>query len=179
MSQSIYDAPNPYNPAPIEEPTPNPTGSVSNAYIAKAEATAAPDPRVGESLRRTRPWTMMFGLLLLLFCGLISIMFFAALFTTFAGSEAQAPGGQTAMNVAAMITFGGVILIYLCPAIHFMRYSSRIGKYLHSPNSSRLADALESQHKFWRFVGVITVIGFLLQVLLISAAIAIPALAMN
>jgi hypothetical protein len=169
MSQSIYETPNPYQTAPVQELKPASTES-----LVPRAATELTHPRVELALRATRPWAMMFGVILLLFSGLISIFFFAAVFATFAGGVA---GAQTVTNIVGLVLIGGLVLIYFCPAMHLIRYSGRIGKYLNSPTHSKLADALESQHKFWRFVGVTTVIVFFFQVLAIVAAVILPMMA--
>ena len=57
------------------------------------------------------------------------------------------------------VTVGGLYflfgLLYLVPGLHLLRYAGAIKKLNISPTTAGLQAALEFQHKFWRFVGIV------------------------
>jgi len=69
-----------------------------------------------------------------------------------------------------------VFLLYLIPAYFLFKYSSAIGSLLRGGGVSALESALGYQKSFWKFSGVMTLIGLILAVLGIAAAILLPLL---
>jgi beta-lactamase regulating signal transducer with metallopeptidase domain len=76
------------------------------------------------------------------------------------------------------IALGGVYivmaLLYLFPAIYLSRYAKAITRLQQSRAVAELENALHQQKSFWKFVGVMAVIGMVVTVIGIVAAITIP-----
>ena len=63
---------------------------------------------------------------------------------------------------------------YLVPSIYLFRYSSAIGHFLDSMTEAEMESALSYQKSFWKFVGIIVIIMFIVSILGIIAAMMIP-----
>src|SRR5271157_1783275 len=75
--------------------------------------------------------------------------------------------------------FMGVIYIlfsifYIIPSIYLFKYSSALNRYLNNKMESEMESALSYQKSFWKFTGVLCVIGIIFAVAGIIAAIVIP-----
>ena len=123
-----------------------------------------------DSMRSTRPWAMFLSIV-----GFISVGFMVL-------------GGMIIMVVGSVlpqefngfpaVVMGAVYIVmsffYLVPSIYLFRYSSAIGRFLDSMTEAEMETALSSQKSFWKFVGIVVIIMFVLSILGIIAAMMIP-----
>jgi uncharacterized membrane protein len=72
-----------------------------------------------------------------------------------------------------------IALLYIFPALYLIKYSSAIGRLVSGGQEADMEAALHQQRKFWKFVGVLALIGTVLSVVGIVAAIALPAMMMR
>jgi hypothetical protein len=110
---------------------------------------------------------------------LVSIIgFISAGFMILGGVAGGVVGVLTGRPEAAALIFIYPLmgLVYLVPSFYLFRFATRIGEYMQSGQEAQLELALDSQRSFWRFVGILSIIGIVLMVLGIAAAITIPAL---
>lgn len=138
------------------------TGQRSGELVAVSEG-------VLEQLKGTRPWVLLIAVML--FVGTV-FMIIAALGIIFAGSATGMPSGfATGMGVAYLLM---AFIFYLFPGILLIKYSSAISSAIENASVNGVEMALNSQRKFWKFIGILTIIAIILMVLGIVAAIAIP-----
>jgi hypothetical protein len=122
------------------------SGSIDNAHAA-----------ILESLKKTRPWVLFLAILGYLGAGLMVLMGLIMMLSGSAMTTALAKGpmGAVAPFFAFIyIAFGG---LYLIPSTLLWRYAEGISKYTRSGGSMKaLANAIEKQTSFWRFIGIMT-----------------------
>ncbi|HEY8026662.1 MAG TPA: DUF5362 family protein [Burkholderiaceae bacterium] len=125
------------------------------------------------ALRGTKGWVLMFGIFMFigaafLVLGAIGMMAGGALMG--AGAQGMPRGMFTGVGIMYIL----MACLYIFPAIFLVKYSSAIGRLLSSGHVADMEDALNQQRKFWKFVGVMALIGMVLAVVGIIAAIAVP-----
>jgi hypothetical protein len=124
-----------------------------------------------DSLRSTKTWTMLLAIL-----GFISIAFMllGSLGIMFGGALIAGKAGfpTTAMGIMYLI----LAFVYFIPALFLFRYSSSISRFLSTGLEADLESAMSSQKSFWKFVGILSLIGVVLSILAVVAAILIPLL---
>lgn len=125
-----------------------------------------------DSLRLTKPWTKL--LAILGFVGTGFMVLLGAGFMIFASVFSQQKNGPPAFVGFFYILFA---VLYFVPALYLFKYSSSIGSFLKSKSAGDLESALAHQKSFWKFTGIAALIGMVLGILAIAAAIIIPNLA--
>ena len=128
-----------------------PSSDVSGATPGSSDGEVAAG--IVEVLRKTRPWVLFLSILTFIGCG---FMFLLGLFMVVAGGAAEFQelfGGLGGVTVGGLYFLFG--LLYLVPGLHLLRYAGAIKKLNISPTTAGLQAALEFQHKFWRFVGIV------------------------
>jgi len=162
-----------------------------NAYTPPASTVAdrygsmngAVTPGILEQLRRTRPWVLLVAIVFLIFALLMILIGVAMLAggSTFMGSspEMQAIGGTGMIQGMGVGYILMSLLFYLLPSILLFRYAGAISKAVNSADASEAEIAISRQASFWKFVGIIVLIGIVLTIIGIIAAIAIPAMMMG
>lgn len=127
-----------------------------------------------ESLRKTKGWVLLVGIMLLLAAALTLL---GGLMLVFASSMMGDAGG---MPRGASVAMGGFYLIfavvYVALAVYLIKYSNAISRLQREHSSGAMEDALANQQKFWRMAGVMVLLFLVLMVVGIVAAIALPAL---
>lgn len=131
-----------------------------------ALAVSAPAIQI---LDRTRPWVLFMSIV-----GFVSVgfMILGGIGVGIAGIATRKP--EFAI-VAILYPLLG--LIYLFPSLYLYRYSTRIRGLMTNPHAQQLESALDAQRSFWKFVGVFTVIGVAVTILIFMFAIAAGVLA--
>jgi hypothetical protein len=125
-----------------------------------------------DSLRSTKPWTKLLAILGFVSVGLMvlfgtALMFFSNMFAH------QRSGPSTIMGFIYIL----LSVLYFMPAFYLFKYSSSLGNFLKNNGPTDLESALSHQKSFWKFTGVVAVIGMVLVVIGIGAAIIIPMVA--
>ncbi len=133
----------------------------SNPYRAplhSSAVTASEDSFLGEgigtTLRQTRPWVMLLGILGFLLAGLMLLGGVGiTIFTMIAGGGGGA-APRIASAVAVGVTYAFIALFYIPPSLYLVRYANRIKEFLTAPSAAGLQSALSAQKSFWKFVGI-------------------------
>ncbi len=137
------------------------------------EATQTTEVKVSgsmiESLRATRPWTKLLAVLGFIGTGLMVL--FGAGFMIFANLLSQQRNGPPPLFGLFYMIFS---LAYFFPALYLFRYSSALGQFVENSNAADLESALSHQKSFWKFSGIMALIGIIVGVLAVAAAIMIP-----
>jgi hypothetical protein len=123
------------------------------------------------ALRATRPWTMLLAIL-----GFISIALMLVGGVLLMFTSMLMPGKAGFASTLTGILYLVIALVYFIPALYLLRYSSAIERFMSSGLEADLESALSSQKSFWKFVGMLSLIGIVLTIVGIVAAIMIPLL---
>ena len=137
----------------------NSTSGVSNAMI--------------EAMRGTKPWVLLIGIVLIVtssFMIIGSLGVFVA--STIHLKTKTSPPGSALAGIGVMYAVMSVIYIFM--AVYLIKYSSAIGRLLHSASATDMEEALVAQRKFWRLAGIITAVMLVVMVIGMLAAIIIP-----
>ena len=105
-----------------------------------------------DSLRQTRPWVLLMGILCFIVAGLTILggLAFAGMMA-FGGAGGPFAGGMGIALPAIYLIMG---LLYIFPGIFLVRYATKINALLSSPTTAALEAALVAQKSFWKFVGI-------------------------
>ncbi len=125
------------------------------------------------ALRGTKGWVLMVGILM--FIG-AAFMVIGAIGMILGGAMMgeSAKGMPQGMFAGMGVVYLLMALLYIFPATYLVKYSSAIGRLVSDGRAADMEAALNQQRKFWKFVGVLALIGIVLMVLGIVAAIALP-----
>ncbi len=131
-------------------------------------APAAPMlPEVSEGtaaiLGKTRPWVRFLGILAFVGCVLMFVFGFLGLIFGIMGGG----GGLTGVGigVAALVAYLLGVALILPLGLFLNRFAKGIRAVQASRSSQDLERALLAQKSYWKYVGILTVVGILLSVL--------------
>ena len=128
-----------------------------------------------ESLRGTKGWVLLVGIMSLIGAGFMVLagvgMLFGSAFMGSVGGEGAPPAMMLVGMGVGYIVFA---VIYIFPGLFLIRYSSAIGRLLSSGQAQDMEDALNQQRKFWKLMGVLVLIMLVIMVVGVIAAIALP-----
>jgi len=124
-------------------------------------------PSLVSPLLRTRPWVMLIGVMTMIGCGLLILI--GIVMGMFGlgggmGDELGATGGLIAVVYLLMA------LLYFFPGLYLLRYGRAIKEVDRIANGETIESALKQQLAFWRFVGILTLVGVGVYVLVIVIA---------
>jgi hypothetical protein len=140
-------------------------------------------PSAQQYLDETRPWVRFIAILTIVMAGFMllgGLCLFA--FTVLGGLAAGdrfgigARGGAIGGGLLALV-YVVMALVYLAPGTYLFRYASAIARLRATRSGGALEDALKHQKSFWRFVGILTVISFVLALVAIVMGVIIAVIA--
>lgn len=137
-----------------------------------SDPSATPEQPISKThdmLRQTRPWVKFLGVLGFVGCGLMILL------GVIAGMIGLA-GGQPQMLVFFFIYPLMGVLCYF-PSLFLVRYAARINEFLSEGLQAQLDFALEAQKKYWKFMGILALVGLCLEALFIVLGIAFAVIA--
>ena len=119
-------------------------------------------------LNQTRPWAWFMSIVIFISSGLMFLGGIVMFFVGLMGGGGMLPG-MPAPTVINMVTVGLVYFLlagfYIPPGIFLARYAGSI-RFLEVNRSAKtLEDALKHQKSFWRYVGIMTIIGLIVTAL--------------
>ena len=125
-----------------------------------------------DQLARTKGWTFFMSILLWIggiFLALVGLGLVGM------GVSGQLPSGTEQISSAASgMVAGGFYLffaaLHIYPALKLAKYSKRITQLMASPSEILLADALNEQRAFWKYVAIVTIIVIGLYLLIFIGA---------
>ena len=113
------------------------------------------------SLRRTRPWVRFMSMVGFVSAGLMVVI----------GLIGGAIGVVTQnAEAAVLIVYPPLALLYVFPSLYLFKYANRIRDFGTNGDALQLELALDAQRAFWKFVGVLTLVGLALTVVLMVMA---------
>jgi hypothetical protein len=113
--------------------------------------TPTVSPTLSRILEETQPWVRLMGIL-----GFVSVGFMIV-----AAAVAGAVGVATENAEAAVLMFVYPLLalVYVVPSYYLVRSANRLRDFAARGEASELEAALDAQRAFWKFVGVLALIG--------------------
>lgn len=145
----------------MSEPSSNPFESPTATGEAVYTGGVDPSTRTVEMLRQTRPWVLFLGILGVIGLALMALGAFFMIIGSLAGQ------GQADVPFRFMaVMYGLMVAIYAYPVICLMRYASRIKTFVVTGATRDLDDALDAQRRFWKFLGIMVIIGFVLNLVM-------------
>jgi hypothetical protein len=120
------------------------------------------------ALRKTRPWVLFMAILGFIGTALIAI---SSISMIVGGSMMGSATGMEAVGMPGMgfmIGMGVVYLllgvVYFMASLYLLRYAGAIKSAVTSLNMGELERALEAQASFWKLVGILTIVSFVLMI---------------
>lgn len=122
------------------------------------------------SMRSTKLWTKFLSIMGFIGAGFIVLM---GILITLAGNLFPKADG------AKIPAFIGIIYIvfsifYIIPSIYLFKYSSALNRFLDNKMDAEMESAFSYQKSFWKFLGIVCLVGIVFSIVGIIAAIVIP-----
>ena len=152
-----------------------PTDASSTPPTSEDQADIIVSPVMIESLRATKPWTLLLAILgfvaagFMTLSGLISFVGFTVL-----GHNSPAGPFPFVFLALANILVG---LLYIIPSYFLLKYAFSIRSLVNYGGQQAMEQALSYQKSFWKFAGILTLISIVFAILGMAAAIIIPQMA--
>ena len=121
------------------------------------------------SLRQTKPWTMLVSIVGFIYVGFMVILGVGSMFmfSMFDKTKSFPPGMLGAVYIIMAV-------IYFFPILFLFKFSSSLGRLIDGGGATEMEEALLNQKSFWKFIGILTIVGIAISIIGIIAAIAIP-----
>jgi hypothetical protein len=144
-----------------------------NGSVAPPLAGGAVTERTQECLAQTKPWVRLVSVLTFIGAGFMALgglaMFVVG--ATAGASSNNALGGMVGGAVLGLV-YLAMAGLYVAPGIFLSRYASAINRLRQDGSTATLEDALMHQRSFWRYVGILSLVGMILGALVMVIAIA-------
>ena len=154
-----------------EYPTDSVPGAASSAGTTDGSGVVVGLTQLAHQyLDQTRPWVRLMSVMAFVAAGVMVLvgvsMLLAALFGGFAARNAGGLGPLGSAIGVAMMALLYIVLafVYIAPGVYLARYAGAIKLLRANGDAGALEDALKHQKSFWRFVGILTVVGVALAV---------------
>jgi hypothetical protein len=111
-------------------------------------------------LLKSAPWQRFVGIMAFVFAGLIALV--GLLFMVgvpFIASSFGSAGIGAGMSIFLGIIYMAMGLIYFFPGLYLVRSGKSLKGYQETESANELAASFVSISKFWKFVGVLAIIG--------------------
>ncbi len=131
-------------------------------------------------LRRTRPWVKFIAIMGFIGCGflVLDVLFMFLGFAILPGTKTSQTLPLGLMIALALLYLVIAFFTYFIPSLLLARYASTLNHIETNATLEKLAEAAERQRRFWKYCGVLLIVGVSAFVLfMIGAAIAIPIVA--
>lgn len=133
---------------------------------------------VSEPLGRTRPWMKFIAIVGFIACGLLVLESLFMIFGLSVAPTADQRLPHGAIVLIILLYLLGAVFTYLIPSVLLMRAAQALDGIEQKGSLETLAEASERQRRFWKYCGILMIVGICLTVLfMIGAAIVIPILA--
>lgn len=126
-------------------------------------------------LTDTKPWLRFFAVLLFICCGLMVV---GGLISIIAGLGTSIPGSMIFTLIIGLL-YMAIGLLYLFPGMHLNNAANAIRDLELNSSPQAVAMPLIHQYKYWRFIGILTIVAMVLGVLFMLIAIGVGLSVMN
>jgi hypothetical protein len=138
-----------------------------------APSPGSPAPGAVEQLRRTRPWTMFLSILGFIGGGVMALATLFVGIGAAAGSSGFVGNGEAGVVLALAAFYAIAAAMYFFVSILLFKYGRAIGYLLQFNRNQELEEALDAQRRFWKTMGVITIVTMALVFVAMIAGVAI------
>jgi len=127
-------------------------------------------PLAQQYLDQTRPWVRFMSVMIFVGAGLMVLVGISMLLVVVLGGfRAMGDGGPGPLGSAAgfgvmALVYVLLAFVYVAPGAYLARYASAIKRLKANSTAGGLEDVLKHQKSFWRFVGILMVISFVLAI---------------
>jgi hypothetical protein len=126
-------------------------------------------------LSQTKPWTRFMSIMAFIGSAFMIIAGFAValLGPAFRAMPQDEPGLGVVAGIRAVAGIVYILLgiLYIAPGVFLWKFSDAITLLGMNRSQQALEDALKHQKSFWRFVGILTIIGLAIAILAIAFSI--------
>jgi len=134
-------------------------------------------PQARQYLDQTRPWVRLMSIVTFVSAGLMAVLAFVMLALGMAGGLAGGDrggfgplGGAIGGGLVALL-YLSLACVYIAPGLFLSRYAGAIKRLQINCSSAVLEDAFKHQKSFWRFIGILTIIGIVVGVIAVGLAV--------
>ena len=160
----------------MEDTPANPYSTpVANLYGSTSGGVEdAVSPSTIAQLAGTKPWVRFMSVLMWLLSAVMVILTCVMIFISTTGAFKS--GANAAYNAGFMIGtavyYGVISFVVIYPALKLWKYANCIAKLMATRSVADLDAALTEQRRYWKFHGIMTIIGFCFAVIGIIAFLA-------
>lgn len=147
----------------MEEYTPSQFSQIPDVPAADPAVSSA----VLQAFHGTRFWVRFIAGLGFAMTMMIVLFSLAAIIMSLAGSDVLEMNPLEGLLIGLIYSLSG--LVYAIPTIYLWNYGTAIQKLLHTPDSVLLVKTIETQRKFWKVIGIISLVWISLLVVSIGA----------
>lgn len=143
------------------------------AYVGGGSAgpEAGVTPRVVELLVATRPWVLLFAILMFVGAALMALAGVGMLIFGMMSGMGSRGGGPGTFGLVGGLIYVAMALLFFVPALYLSRFASRIATLRATGNVNDLESALDANRAYWKFFGILTCIIFGIYVVIFVMAI--------
>jgi hypothetical protein len=158
-----------------ENPYRVPEADLSSTDVHAPEGKLYTQPMI-EHLRDTKPWVRFLAILGFIGIGFMIMASIGMIIAFFVGGLDT--GNVSTLSMAGLGLFYLIFAAaYIAPVVFLHKYASSINELLLTGETKAMENALRHQKSFWKFVGIATIVGFILGVLIAIVAVVISVMA--
>ncbi len=139
-------------------------------------APAVLSPLGQQYLDQTRPWVRFMSILAFVGAGFMALAGAVIMLVGLAGGLSDSGAGGM-FGAIGGVAIGGVYLgmacLYIAPGVFLHRFAGSIRQLKRDPNEGALEAALRHQRSFWRYIGIMSLVGLIVGVLAAILAVVI------
>lgn len=153
---------------PYSAPAANLYGTVQSGGDSVSPSTIA-------ALAGTKPWVRFMSVLLCILSGVMLI--FACIMIFAAATGVMNSTGNTAYNsgvlVGTALYHGLMTFLVIYPAVKLWKYANSIGRVMATRSVADLDSALTEQRRYWKFQGLLVIIGLCFAIIGVIAVVSL------
>ncbi len=158
------------NEQPFEPIPPLPSAGIPSP------APAVLTPLGQQYLDQTRPWVRFMSILAFVGAGFMALAGAGIMLAGLAGGFSDRGAGRMFGAIGGMAlgaVYLGMACLYIAPGVFLHRFAGSIWQLKLAPNAGALDEALRHQRSFWRYIGIMSLIGLIVGVIVVVLAIVI------
>jgi hypothetical protein len=135
------------------------TANVEPSVVAGISLT----PTAQHYLDQTKPWVRFFSIMIFIgaaFCALAGVL--VVIMGALASEAVRSMPGGPLLG----LFYVALAVLYIPPGVFLSRYAGAIRSLKSNLDAQSLEDAMRHQKTFWRYVGILTIIGVALGILM-------------
>jgi len=119
-----------------------------------------------DALKATRPWVKFLSIVGFVFCAIMALVGLAMMGGMGAGKDGLPAGLGPVFGVVYLL----LVALYFFPCLYLLRYASAIAR-IPAEGQRAVEEALVKQKSFWKFIGILTAVVLILEVIFIVGGI--------